>query len=267
MTTLAKGIDPRYLTAGAGAGHAGGTRYYSEAAGEPPGRWHGAGAMVLNLDGDVDPDTLQALFMDRVGPDGQRLDARARPKPRPSAEREDRAVAAYRTAHPFATEGDLARVRAEERAKTQHSVPYFDFTISAAKSVSVLHASLLVSARQARERGADERATRLEAEARAITDALLDAARAVVTRAEQNLYIRTGYHGGGYGEYRDARGATAALFLQHTSREGDPQLHVYCAVMNLAQRADEADSKWRTLHGAMLYQARLDVAAEADRQL
>ena len=106
MTALAKGIDPRYLTAGAGAGHAGGTRYYSESAGEPPGRWHGAGAMVLNLDGDVDPDTLQALFMDRVGPDGQRLDARARPKPRPSAEREDRAVAAYRAAHPFATEGD-----------------------------------------------------------------------------------------------------------------------------------------------------------------
>ena len=158
-------------------------------------------------------------------------------------------------------------MRAEERAKTQHSVPYFDFTISAAKSVSVLHASLLVSARQARERGAHERATRLEAEARAIADALLDAARAAVTRAEQNLYIRTGYHGGGHGEYRDARGATAALFLQHTSREGDPQLHVHCAVMNLAQRADEADSKWRTLHGAMLYQARLDVAAEADRQL
>ena len=53
------------------------------------------------------------------------------------------------------------------------------------------------------------------------------------------------------------------MFLQHTSREGDPQLHVHIAVMNLAQRADGADPKWRTLHGSMLYQDRLAVAAYA----
>ena len=95
---------------------------------------------------------MQAFYMDRVGPDGQRLDARQRPKYRPAEERVDRAVAAYSAAHPFATEGDLERVRVLERAKAQHSVPYFDFTISAAKSVSVLHASLLVAASQARVR-------------------------------------------------------------------------------------------------------------------
>jgi TrwC relaxase len=39
------------------------------------------------------------------------------------------------------------------------------------------------------------------------------------------------------------------------------------AVMNLAQRADEADAKWRTLHSQMLYQERLAVAAYAAREL
>ena len=82
-TSLAKGRDPRYLTEGAGTGHAGGTRYYSEAAGEPPGIWHGALAPGLGQTGDVDGDQLQALYMDRAAPDGQRLDARARPHFRP----------------------------------------------------------------------------------------------------------------------------------------------------------------------------------------
>ena len=95
-TSLAKGRDPRYLTAGAGGGHAGGTRYYSEAAGEPPGQWAGRGAGALGLAGSVDTDTLQALYMDRVGPDGERLDARARPRYRPAREREDLAARSSR---------------------------------------------------------------------------------------------------------------------------------------------------------------------------
>ncbi len=263
-TSLAKGRDPRYLTEGAGTGHAGGTRYYSEAAGEPPGQWLGGLAPVLNLDGDVDGDQLQALYMDRVAPDGQRLDARARPHFRPLQDRVEAAVAAHLVAHPYATEGELADVRTAERAKSQSAVPYFDFTVSAAKSVSVLHASLLVAARQAREGGADERARELEDQARAITDALLSSARAAVARVERALYVRTGPQGT---EYRDAAGSVAAAFLQHTSREGDPQLHVHIAVMNLAQRGDQADARWRTLHGAMLYQERLAVAAYAAREL
>jgi hypothetical protein len=74
--------------------------------------------------------------MDRVGPDGQRLDARQRARYRPAEERVGAAVAAHLAAHPFATEGDLERVRASERAKAQHSVPYFDFTVSAASRLA-----------------------------------------------------------------------------------------------------------------------------------
>ena len=267
ITSLAKGYDPRYLTEGQGAGHAGGTRYYAEAAGEPPGRWGGQAAAQLGLQGDVDADIMQALYMDRVGPDGQRLNARQRPKYRSAEERVDRAVTAYTAAHPFATDGDVERVRVLERAKAQHSVPYFDFTISAAKSVSVLHASLLVAARQAREAGRRTEAESLERDARDITGALAAAARAALSRAERAVYVRTGYHSATSGEYRDGAGAVVASFLQHTSREGDPQLHVHNAVLNLAQRADGADATWRTLHGTLLYQERLAVAAVAAREL
>ena len=266
-TSLAKGRDPRYLTAGAEGGHAGGTRYYTEVAGEPPGQWAGHGAGALGLVGVVDPDVLQALYMDRVGPDGQRLNARARARYRPVREREDLAVEAHLALHPLATEGDLEAVRAAERAKSRNSTPYFDFTVSAAKSVSVLHASYLVAAQQARRQGARADAEKLEAAAADIVAALMAAARAAVARVERALYVRTGYHSTGTGEYRDAAGATVAMFAQHTSREGDPQLHVHMAVMNLAQRGDGADGKWRTLHSQMLYQERLAVAAYAAREL
>ena len=39
-------------------------------------------------------------------------------------------------------------------------MPYFDLTVSAVKSVSVLHASYRVSARQARQRGDQDRPPR-----------------------------------------------------------------------------------------------------------
>ena len=79
--------------------------------------------------------------------------------------------------------------------------------------------------------------------------------------------MRTGYHSATSGEYRDAAGATVAMFLQHTSREGDPQLHVHMAVMNLARRQDSADAKWRTLHSSMLFQERLAVAVHVAREM
>ena len=268
VTSLAKGYDPRYLSEGQAAGHAGGTKYYAEAAGEPPGRWGGQAAAQLGLRGDVDPDVLQALYMDRVAPDGQRLDARAsgpgtarpgsaRTRPWPRTPRRIRS-------RPRGTWSGSARL---ERAKAQHSVPYFDYTVSAAKSVSVLHASLLVAARKARAGGVTTEAGALERDARAITDALEAAARAALSRAERALYVRTGYHSATSGEYRDTAGGVAAQFTQHTSREGDPQLHVHTAILNLAQRADAADTRWRTLHGQLLYQERLAVAAHAAREL
>src|SRR5262249_56157308 len=130
------------------------------------------------LVGVVDAGVLQALYMERVGPDGEGLDARARARYRPVGEREDLAVEAHLALHPLATEGELEAVRAAERAKSRNSTPYFDFTVSAAKSVSVLHASYLVAARQARRQGAPADAEKLEAAAADIGAALIASAPA-----------------------------------------------------------------------------------------
>ena len=71
-------------------------------------------------------------------------------------------MAAYLAAHPYASAVELAEVRAAERGKDPHQVPYFDLTVSAVKSVSVLHASYRVCARQARDRGEDDQAAVLD---------------------------------------------------------------------------------------------------------
>src|SRR5437016_1561362 len=110
---------------------------YYTAAGEPPGEWAGKGAAALGLSGQVDPNVIGRLYQHNIGPGGELL-----VKPRQSkaaAEREQ--VAAYLAAHPYASATELAEVRAAERGKEPHQVPYFDLTVSAVKSVSVLHAS------------------------------------------------------------------------------------------------------------------------------
>ena len=58
-------------------------------------------------------------------------------------------------------------------------------------------------------------------------------------------------------------GSSRAKFLQHTSRSGDPQLHVQVPILNRAQRADGADEQWRALDGRPLWAERLGAAAYA----
>ncbi|MGA2828727.1 MAG: hypothetical protein ABSF03_21705 [Streptosporangiaceae bacterium] len=79
--------------------------------------------------------------------------------------------------------------------------------------MSVLHASYLVAARQARERGAHQVAEALENSAAEVVAALMAAARAAVARVERALYVRTGYHSTGTGEYRGHRGDVRAAHL------------------------------------------------------
>ena len=153
-------------------------------------------------------------------------------------------MAAYLAAHPYASATELAEVRAAERGKDPHQVPYFDLTVSAVKSVSVLHASYRVAARQARERGDQDQAAALDARADEIEAALMDSAREAVAWLERHAtYTRTGHHSARTGEWRDGDGLVASLFLHHLSRDGDPQLHVHVAIWNRVQRADGADAQ------------------------
>src|SRR6478752_7207037 len=72
-TTLHAGHDVRYLTSGnAHGGNAGAMRYYT-ASGEPPGWWAGKGAAALGLSGTVDGTVMDRLYMENVGPAGERL--------------------------------------------------------------------------------------------------------------------------------------------------------------------------------------------------
>src|SRR6516225_10536151 len=239
---------------------------YYTAAGEPPGEWAGKGAAALGMRGRVDPDVIGRLYQHNIGPGGELLVSRRRSKA--ADEREAAAVAAYLAGHPYASATELAEARAAERGKDSHQVPYFDLTVSAVKSVSVLHASYRVAARQARGRGEGDQAAGLDARADEIEHALMDSAREVVAWLERHAtYTRTGHHSARTGEWRDGDGLAAGLFLHHLSRNGDPQLHVHVAIWNRVQRADGADAKWRTLDSRTLHSQRLAVAPVADRIL
>ena len=244
--TLHAGHDVAYFTRGQGRGGCAGAMSYYTAAGEPPGEWAGKGAATLGLSGQVDPDVIERLYQENIGPGGELLVKRRQSKA--AEDREAAAVAAYLAAHPYASATELAEVRAAERGKDPHQVPYFDLTVSAVKSVSVLHASYRVAARQARQRGDQDRAAALDARADELEAALMDSAREAVAWLEQHAtYTRTGHHSARTGEWRDGAGLIASLFLHHLSRDGDPQLHVHVAIWNRVQRADGADAKWRTL--------------------
>jgi hypothetical protein len=262
-TTLHAGHDVRYLTSGnAHGGNAGAMRYYT-ASGEPPGRWAGKGAAALGLSGTVDGKVMDRLYMEHVGPSGERLI-----RPRGEAKDDDQPEAAFRAAHPFASETEVAEAVAKARAGTRTSVPYYDLTVSAAKSISVLHASLKIAAQEAYDRGDLVAAGKLTAEADGIEADLEAAARFALEHAEaEACYTRTGHHSATTGEWRDGAGLVAGMFTHHISRDGDPQLHVHIAIANLVQRADGGDEKYRRLDSQALHNQRLSIAAQVDREM
>ena len=80
-------------------------------------------------------------------------------------------------------------------------------------------------------------------------------------------YTRSGYHGRQAGEVRtgrweDAHGFIVGSFAQHTSRDGDPQLHIHNLVLNRVMR--ERDGAYRTLDSRALHEHRGAAAAIAD---
>jgi AAA domain/TrwC relaxase len=283
MLSLSTGYDTGYLTDAVG-----GSDYYTGAAGEPPGYWQGKGAAALGLEGQVDPEVMKRLYHEDVGPDGQVLSRRQRPGKYPEAsgslhDRVEAAVAArIEAAHGIITPEEIREIRLRERAKFRTVVPFYDFTLSVPKTVSVLWASLLAAsaeaaaasseARRSGNEAAAERfqadAERFEADARQIEAAVKRANDRMIADIEaQGAYVRTGHHSATSGEWRDAGGFIVASFHQHTNREGDPQLHIHNAIANRAQRADGVDEKWRALHGDPLFKDRLGYAALGDMYL
>jgi hypothetical protein len=256
LTSLHAGHDVAYFLNGHGAGGCAGAMSYYTAPGEPPGVWAGKAATKLGLKGEVDPEVIGNLYMHGIGPGGERLRLELKKRTQQEEdEHEAQLVAAFREAHPFASASETEKERARIRGRAgQVKVPYLDLTISAVKSVSVLHASLKVAAGRTDDPAL---AARLNALADGIEADLVESARAAIGYAEERAcYTRTGHHSATTGQWRDGDGLVAALFVHHISRDGDPQLHVHAAIANLVQRADGADARWRALDGRQAYQMR-----------
>jgi conjugative relaxase-like TrwC/TraI family protein len=269
--SLNTGYDTAYLTKDAGKG----ADYLTGAAGEPPGYWQGAGARALGLAGEVDADVMRALYHEDIGPDGQVLGRRQRKASYPTAgrnsmyDRIEAQVEAERAARGrYFTPEEERALRLRLRSAYRTIVPFYDYTYSAPKSVSVLWASLLVASAEADGEGREAEAEQHRAMAEQVRGAVKRANDRMIAVAERELaYVRTGHHSATSGQWRDAGGFIVASFEQHDSRDGDMQLHVHNAIANRAQRADGADEKWRALHGQPLFKHKVRMGILGDRFL
>src|SRR5262249_30270738 len=151
-------------------------------------------------------------------------------------------------AEPQATAERKRELRVEAAGRARQSPLYFDLTISFSKSISLFHASLGENARLARQAG--------DKDGEAYWSQLADEVDAMIWRAvyagfgyfqREVGYTRTGSHasrvdGRETGQWHEADLAVAH-WLQHTSRDGDMQLHVHSQIAHTAKT--ELDGKWR----------------------
>ena len=151
-------------------------------------------------------------------------------------------------AEPHATAERKRELRTEAVKKARQSPLFFDLTISFSKSLSIFHASLGENARLARQGGdaaGDAYWSGLVAE---VEEMIWQAVHAGFGYFQREAgYTRTGshntrVHGRETGQWREADLAVAH-WLQHTSRDGDMQLHVHSQIAHTARTG--TDGKWR----------------------
>jgi conjugative relaxase-like TrwC/TraI family protein len=166
--------------------------YYS-GEGEEPGQWLGDAARELGLSGEIEPDQLVAML----------------------------------TGMNPATGEPLGLIAVSGRG----SVPGFDLTFSAPKSVSLLRAL------GGKKVGAEVKA----AHQRSVEAALkYMEANACLTR-----------RGKGGATFVKGNGFIAAGFMHRSSRNGDPQLHTHVLIANATQGPD---GKWTRLYHPAIYE-------------
>ena len=249
VATLSKGYDLDYIwrqvSPGAQRSAAGYYVQASEGGGEPPGRWWGPGAAALGFaqGQQVEREAYDLLFGERKAPDGTQL---GRP-PRGGqvvADLFHRLLAA----EPHATAERRRELRVEAAARARRSPLYFDLTISLSKSISIFHSSLGENARLARLAGDRDGQAYWAGLIGEVDDMIWAAVHAGFGYFHREAgYTRTGSHarrvdGRETGQWHQAELAVAHWF-QHTSRDGDMQLHVHSQIAHVARTV--TDGKWR----------------------
>jgi conjugative relaxase-like TrwC/TraI family protein len=249
VATLSKGYDLDYIWKQIERGPAkDAASYYiqaSESGGEPPGRWWGPGAKALGFEHGqtVEREPYDLLFGERKAPDGTRLG-----RPPDNGQKAADLYAQLLTAEPHATAERKRELRTEAVRRARQSPLFFDLTISLSKSISIFHASLGENARLARQAGDHEGDRYWSALVTEFDDMVWQAVHAGVAYFQREAgYTRTGSHGTRVhgretGQWHEADLAVAQ-WLQHTSRDGDMQLHVHSQIAHVAKTA--TDGKWR----------------------
>ncbi|OJG06119.1 ATP-dependent RecD-like DNA helicase [Pseudonocardia autotrophica] len=269
MLSLAIGYDTRYLTDAVAGGREG---YYTGgvAAGEPAGLWYGAGAERLGLSGVVDAEIMEAAYLHLLDPrDPASRDrstwgeATLLAAPHKQFRTPESIYESLLASEPNAGPERRNALKAKAEASSRQPVAFIDATFSAPKSVTVLGVAFERAANDARAAGDEAAAQAWQAHQRAVEDAVMAGARAGLDYLQDAAgYARAGHHGGGGGRWVDAHAFVVAQFLQHDSRDRDPQLHVHNAILN---RVQGADGKWRALDSRTIHAHRGAAGAVAER--
>ena len=249
VATLSKGYDLDYIwkQVDCGPGKDAASYYIqaSESGGEPPGRWWGPGARALGLEPGqvVEREPYELLFGARKAPDGTKLG-----RPQGDGRKAADLYAQLLAAELHATAERKRELRTEAVKKARQSPLFFDLTISFSNPISIFHASLGENARLARQAGdaeGDQYWSGLVAE---VDEMIWQAVHAGFGYFQREAgYTRTGshntrIHGRETGQWREANLAVTH-WLQHTSRDGDMQLHVHSQIAHVAKTA--TNGKWR----------------------
>jgi len=249
VATLSKGYDLEYIWKQVDCGPAkDAASYYiqaSETGGEPPGRWWGPGARALGLEPgqEVEREPYDLLFGQRKAPDDTPLG-----RPPANARKAADLYAKLLAAEPHATAERRHELRLEATRQARQGPLFFDLTISLSKSISIFHASLGENVRLARQADDHEGDQYWSALVTEVDDMIWQAVRAGADYFQREAgYTRTGshntrVHGRETGQWHEA-GLAVAHWLQHTSRDGDMQLHVHSQIAHTATTA--TDGKWR----------------------
>jgi conjugative relaxase-like TrwC/TraI family protein len=234
---------------------------YYTATGNPPGRWMGAGAQDLAVDGRVSEAQMRALFGRGMHPDAEQIIAlelaagrtkqeaqkaaklgRSFPNYATLAPRSERVATRVQGFHAQhgrePTKAERSRIEAQEARKDRHAVAGYDLVFTPVKSASLLWALGSAATREQVEAAHQE----------AVADTLAWLER-------ETAFARVG----DTGEAQvDTRGFIAAAFDHRDSRAGDPDLHTHLAISNKVRAArDYPDGRprWLSLDARVIHAA------------